>query len=233
MATEPRLPLVIPKRKTVKLGEGATLDKDTFSFHVDLEKQSLADVRGWMQHLVISDTAQQMSMGNPPQVTTVDDKTDKKLKDINRKATVIFGTVLVKEAMLMIVRELQRAIARAGMIDTGTLINMQNWQWVFIRRGKSPQNISSGAELPSFTQGDMLVLSPDHVPHASWANMLAKRADGSKGFMAQATAAVRKLPVFKQFSVRAVFTSAHSVAGERYPHGTPIIVVRPRIRRSR
>ena len=224
------LPLVVPKIRTINLGDGHKLSKEQFSFEV--QAQGISDIRSMMINLMVNDTEQQIELGNPPQITSVDNKTDRHIEDIERKATIIFGTVLAKEAMQLVVRELERAIIGLELKDTGALSNLQNWQWVFIRKGQGPLNISSGAPLGAFTQGDQLVLSPDRVPYASWANMMAKRITGTKGFMAIATAAVRRLPVFKQFSVRVVFTSAHAVAGERYPHGTPIIVIRPRIRRS-
>jgi len=186
-----------------------------------------------MHDLTVDDTQQQIDIGNPPQIVQVDGRTDTRIEDIQRKSVVIFGSTLPKEAMALVVRELQRAIAGLDLRDTGALMDMNNWQWVFVQKGKGAQNISSGSPPSAFTQGDQLVLSPDFVPYASWANMEAKRITGSKGFMAIATAAVRKLPVFKQFACYAMFTSKHSVAGERYPHGTPIIVIRARIRRSR
>jgi len=186
-----------------------------------------------MHDLTVDDTQQQIDIDNPPQIIQVDGRTDKRIADIQRNAVVTFGNTLPKEAMQLVVRELQRAIAALGLIDTGELLDMNNWQWIFIQKGRGAQNISSGQPPTTFTQGDQLVLSPDFVPHASWANMEAKRISGSKGFMATATAAVRKLPVFRQFACYAMYTSRYSVAGDRYPHGTPIIVIRARIRRSR
>lgn len=223
-------PLVVPKTRTIKLGDNSLLQD---RFKVEVEAQSVADIRAFVHDLTVDEVAIQIELGNPPQITQVDGRTDRRVEDVQKKTVVVFGATLAKEAMQLVVRELQRAIAGFGLKDTGVLSNMNNWQWVFIRKGQAAQNISSGAPIETFTQGDQLVLSPDRVPYASWANMLAKRMDGSKGFMAIATAAVRRLPVFKQFSVQTVFSSAHSVPGERYPHGTPLIVIRPRVRRSR
>jgi hypothetical protein len=183
--------------------------------------------------LMATDTQQQIDQGNDPQLLTVDGKTNKPLEEINRNASIIFGTALAQEAMDMIERELQRNIAADLLIDTGALINMSNWHWLFVQKGKGATIVGDPSQLPSFSRGDTLVFYPFNIPYASWANMQAKALDGRKGFMARATAAVRKLPVFKQFAVYAMFTSAHSVPGDTYPHGTPIIVVRPRIRRTR
>lgn len=227
----PDFPLVVPKTRTIRLGDGHTLTQERFA--LELNEQSLADIRAYMHDLIVDDTQQQINLGNPPNISTVDGRTDKRIEDIQRQAVVIFGAALPKEAMQLVVRELQRAIISLDLKDTGALSNMQNWQWVFIRKGQGPLNISSGSPPEQFVQGDQLVLSPDNVPYASWANFRAKQINGSKGFMALATAAVRKLPVFKQFACYTLFTSKYSVAGETYPHGTPIIVIRPRIRRSR
>src|SRR5262245_16203004 len=220
-------PLVIPKKRTIKLGEGATLGQERIT--VEMQFQGVKDVSSFVQALIITDTEQQMELGNPPQVTVVDGKTDRPITEAQKKATVIFGTVLANEAMALVERELRRAIMSLKLIDTGTLMNLSIWSWYLIQKGQGA--IRAPHDLPSFTQGDQLMLYPERVPHASWANWRAKAMSG-KGFMAQATAAVRKLPVFRQFAVYAMFTSAHSVPGDTYPHGTPIIVIRPRIRRG-
>lgn len=225
-------PLVIPKTRTIRLGEGGgTLTREQFGLEV--QKQSIADIQAYMHDLTVDDTQQQIDIGNPPQLVTVDGRTDKRIEDIQRSAVVIFGNTLPKEAMLLVVRELQRAIAHLDLRDTGALQDMNNWQWVFVPKGKGAQNISSGNPPTQFVQGDQLILSPDFVPHASWANWEASKITGGAGFMSVATRAVRRIPVFKQFACYAMYTTKHSVAGERWRYGTPIIVIRPRIRRSR
>jgi len=218
-------PIVIPKTRTVKLGEGATLTQQRLN--VEIEKQGLSDIRFFMAGIVEDETRVQVEMGNPPSLLTVDNKTNKPIEDIQVRATVLFGVTLAIEAMQMIEREVQRAISGMLLIDTGATLNASNWHWLFVARGKGAVQISG--QVPSFNQGDLLVYYPFSVPHAGWANWMAKKEKG-KGFIAQATAAVRKSPVFKQFAVYGIFSSAHSVPGNDYPHGTPMIVVRPRIR---
>jgi hypothetical protein len=226
-------PLVIPQNKTIDLGGGARTTQEIFG--VEIAKQGIHDIRFFMADLMQVETQHQIDLGNEPSLIMVDGKTDKLMEDIQVRAQVTFGTVLAKEAMDMVAREVERAIYTALLIDTGATLNPNNWHWLFKQKGKGAVVIGAASQLPSFSQGDSLIYYPFGVPHAGWANMMAKRAKGSrkKGFMAQASAAVRKSPIFKQFAVFALYTSKYSVPGNDYPHGTPIIVIRPRIRRSR
>jgi|SRR5215831_8751950 len=221
-------PLKIPKIRRIKLGEGnGILEQERIT--VDMQVQGVADVGSFVRNIIVTDTEQQMSIGNPPQITVVDGNTDKSIEDVEKKAVVIFGVVLATEAMALVERTLGSIIQGMGLVHTGRLASLSNWQWLFKQRGKTA--VPAPVPLPSFSPGDLLIYYPFNVPHASWANWRAK-AMAQRGFMAQTTAAVRKFSVFRQFSVAAMFTSAYSVPGDTYPHGTPIIVIRSRIRRG-
>jgi hypothetical protein len=224
-------PLVIPKNKTIDLGGGARTTQEIFG--VEIEKQGIHDIRFFMADLMQVETQHQIDLGNEPSLIMVDGKTDKLMEDIQTRAQVTFGTVLAKEAMGMIAREVERAIYSALLIDTGATLSPANWHWLFKQKGKAATVVGDASQLPSFSQGDSLIYYPFGVPHAGWANWMAKKIHGRKGFMAQATAAARKSPIFKQFAIFSLYTSKYSVPGNDYPHGTPIIVLRPRLRRSR
>src|SRR5262245_12565582 len=95
--------LVIPKTRTIRLGEGGgTLRQQRLG--VDIQQQSIADVRAYMHDITVDDTQQQIDIGNPPQIVQVDGRTDKKIADIEKKSVVIFGNTLPKEAMQLVVR---------------------------------------------------------------------------------------------------------------------------------
>jgi hypothetical protein len=224
-------PLVIPSKKTIDLGGGVTTTQEILG--VEMAKQGIHDIRFFMADLMQVETQVQIDLGNEPSLIMVDGKTDKLMEDIQTRAQVMFGSLLAKEAMAMVEREVQRAALSQILYDTGALTDPANWHWLFIRKGEGSRPVGDPSQLPPFSQGDQLVYYPFAVPHAGWANMMSKRMDKSKGFMARATAIVRKAPIFKQFSVRVLYTSKHAVPGNDYPHGTPIVVIRPRIRRSR
>lgn len=231
MAIVKKPPLVIPSKKTIDLGGGAILTKETLG--VEVAQQGIHDIRFMMADITQVETQHQIDIGNPPSLLMVDGKTDKLVEDIQTRAQVIFGTVLAKEAMDMVAREVQRQALSQILYDTGALTDPSNWHWLFIQKGKAAVVIGDASQLPSFSQGDSLVYYPFSVPHAGWANMMSRRMDKRKGFMARASSAVRRLPVFKQFAVFALHTSKYAVPGNDYPHGTPIIVIRPRVRRSK
>ena len=237
---------VIPKSRTVTLG-GVRFAKDTFL--VELQTQSVADVRSYIFTTTVQQTAQQIAIGNPPQLLTVDDRTGKPLEDVEKKSVVIFGVALPATAMRQVEIELASAISRATTARSGALAGItSSWQWLFIPKGGGPRTVTSAAPPASFASGDQLVLLPRDVPYATITNRNVvrggrlirrgweRRAAKSRqnlGFLATATAAVRSKSVFKQFSVSAVFSKNHMVAGEIMTRtsGTGMIVIRPRIRR--
>jgi hypothetical protein len=248
-------PLVVVPRREVTLG-GVQVGRQTVL--AELHTQSVADVRSYIRALTVQETTQQIRLNNPPQIMTVDGRTNKPLDDVNRTTVVLFGVALAVSAMREVEVALADAIARSSRARTGLLGNVSSsWQWVYIPKGKAPRVVSAGSAPKTFALGDQLVLSPQRVPYATITNrnvarggrlnqpVRKRRAAKSqynaskslqnRGFLAVATAAVRAKPSFKQFSVSAVFSKKHMVPGELMTRtqGSGMIVIRARIRRMK
>lgn len=238
--------LVIPRSRTITLGgERFTRDK----FLVELQTQSLADVRAYVRAITTAAIEQQTALGNPPQIMTVDDSTNKSLAAVEKRTTTLFGVTLATTAMRAVEIELASAIAQSTTSHSGRLASITStWQWLFIPKGGAPRVVSSGTPPTSFNVGDQLVLMPREVPYATITNRnvvhggkLFKtskkiRKSGRNqhhGFLAAATAAVRSKAAFKLFSVSAVFSRRHMVPGELMTRtsGTGMIVIRAHINR--
>jgi len=244
---QPLFQTVIQPRRTVTLG-GEQAGREMF--RVELQKQSLADVRSCIRFIAIEQTAQQIALGNPPQVLTVDGRTNKSLDDVGKQVVIVYGVALAASAMREVELELAGAIARSTRVHSGRLSNLStSWQWMFVPKGGTAHAISAANPPAAFGAGDQLVLLPKDVPYATITNRAVALAGKlnpkgkagrrvaksrqNRGFLATATAAVRAKSAFKQFSVATVFSKNHMVAGELMTRtsGTAMIVIRPRIRR--
>ena len=239
-------PLVVPRTRTIQLGGGATATRETF--RADLQTQSLADVRAFIRQITTDTTAQQIALGNPPQVLEVDGRAGKPLAQVQRTTVVLYGAVLAQSAMREAENALRAAITSSTVTRTGRLADVTgSWCWYYIRKGQPAAQVNAGSKLPAFAVGDMLVLAPKDVPYATIVNRAVARAGAIKpkgkgraagkrqnrGFLFWTAQALRSRTVFKQFSVRVVFTQNHQVPGEimNRTSGTGVIVIRPRARR--
>jgi hypothetical protein len=251
MAAYP-MPLVIAPRRTIVLA-GERLAQDRLV--VEMQRQSLADVRSMLRGITRVDTAQQIALGNPPTVIEVDaSRNGKQIEAAERKTVVIFGSVLAASAMREVEAALAAAIANATTPHSGRLGAVSSsWQWLFIPKGRAALPVSSGTPPASFGVGDRLVLLPREVPYATLTNRNVARgghlnvralagrwrkgrspakAKQNRGFLFWTAEAVRKHAAFKQFNVSVVFSKAHMVAGELMTRtqGTGMIVIRAKAR---
>ena len=241
-------PTIIPRTRTVNLGDGTRLTRETFLY--ELNGQSLSDIRAWIRDITETTTAQQIALGNPPQLLEVDNRTGKSLDTVEKKAVVTYGTALPELAMRLVEAELRAAILASTRVYSGRLSDVAaSWQWRYIPKGGAARVVTSGTRLASFSPGDMLVLVPAQVPYATRVNRnvaqsgrlnrapkkgkVQRKALQNRGFLAVATAAVRRRTELKQFRVFADFTKTHMVPGETMSErqGTGVIVIRPRVRR--
>lgn len=241
------MPVVIPPRRAVTLG-GERFASERLL--VEMQTQSLADVRAMLRGITFEVTRQQIALGNPPTLLEVDNRTGKPVEDVDKKTVVVYGVTLAASAMREVEIELAGAIARATTPHSGRLANVStSWQWLFIPKGGAARPISSGTPPKAFGAGDQLVLMPKDVPYATITNRnvaaggrlnksgkASKRAARSKqnrGFLFWAAEGARKRAAFKQFAVFVVFSQKHRVAGEvmTRTQGTGMIVIRPRYRR--
>lgn len=247
-------PTVIAKSRTVTLG-GERFGRELLT--VEMNTQSIADIRAYIRSTVIEQTTQQIALGNPPQAMEVDGQASKPLDDVNKKVVVLFGTVLAASAMRELELELANAIAQATTPHTGRLGNVAaSWAWLFIPKGGAARQVSAANPPAAFAFGDRLVLVPKNVSYASMVNAtvagggrlnalnkVSKRgkrwlahamARQNRGFLYWAAERTRRRAAFKQFSVSVVFSTAHMVEGElRTRSGTGMIVIRARNTRRR
>jgi hypothetical protein len=240
-------PEVIPTRRMVTLG-GQRTGRDLF--RVELQTQSLADVRSYVRWITIDETAAQISIGNPPSLLEVDGRRGKPIEDVDKRTDVLFGTVLAAAAMREVEAALREAIARSTTTRSGTLVSVESaWSWRYLPKGGGARVVSANTPLPAFALGDQLVLLPERVPYATIVNRAVARSGRAnvaprkgksppksrqnKGFLFHAADVLRRKSSFKQFHVRVVFTRAHMVAGEVMTRtsGTGLIVISPRARR--
>jgi hypothetical protein len=238
-------PLVVPKTRTVNIG-GQSYTKERLSQEIDA--QSRADVQAMIRNITAADTAEQIRIGNPPQLLEVDNLSGKQLRAVQKKSVVLFGTLLAGAAMRMAEQELRANILKTTNVHTGRLSSITSaWEWRFIPRGGAARVIRSPGQLPSFQAGDMLTLTPVQVPYATLANRnvarsgqlqkkaTKRRAAQNLGFLGMTARALRKRPEFRQFAVSVDFTKAHAVAGEvmSRKQGTGVLTIKARLRRGR
>lgn len=242
-------PLVIPPTRTVNVGQGQSVGRQTLP--VEVELQSLADVRAMIRNTTQEQAAIQIRLGNPPSHVEVDGKTNKPVDDAARKTVVVYGTVLAQVAMRLAEMELASAIDRSTRAHSGRLHSTTSaWRWLYLPKGGAARPVSSGQVLPTFAIGDALLLVPQSVPYATLANRnvarsgklsvkVGKRGKSAPkslqniGFLLTAARALRAKNVFKQFHVIVTFTKAHMVPGEvmTREQGTGYIRISPRVRR--
>jgi hypothetical protein len=243
------LPLVIAPNRTTTLG-GERLTSQRLL--VEVEKQSLSDVRFMMRSIAEAQVAAQARQGNPASVTAVDGGTGRDIDAALRKVVVLFGVVLAAAAMREVESALRDAIAASTRTHSGRLADIAgSWQWLYIPKGGTARVVSPGAVLPAFNRGDQLVLTPQGVPHATLTNRNVAhsgrlnrapkkgkeppKSQQNRGFLFNAADKVRRRPAFAQFSVRVVFSRAHMVPGELMTReqGTGMLVIAAKSRASR
>lgn len=250
--------LVIPARKTIDLGGGQVGARESLAREIAL--QSLEDVRTMLRTITITETAQQIRLGNPPNLTEVDGQAAKPVTAAEKRTVVIFGATLAAAAMRLVESALAAAIAKTTTARSGGLGDITgHWQWLLITKA-GVRRVSSANPPAALTISDRLVLQPRDVPYAANVNQAvdgvlnrggktlvgtagglkrrrrvkragAKGKGSAVGFLEAATASLKSRTDFRQFAVYAAFSLTHKVPGERSKkQGSPMIVIRPRRR---
>ena len=123
----PTPPLVIDKTRTVVLG-GEQVTSQRLS--VEMQEQSLADLQWMLRFIAQRDTVEQIKLGNPPSITTIDGKASEELSTAQKRVEVLFGSRLATQAMRMVETTLRLNIQKATNAHTGKLANVTaNWRW--------------------------------------------------------------------------------------------------------
>jgi hypothetical protein len=132
----------------------------SYKLGFDFKTQTAADITGWVRGIFMGETEQQVRMGNPPTITTVDNSTGKSPLQAKAKVVAIFGTTLPMAAMRLVENELAAAIRRSTSTLTGALSNVGgNWQWLHLTADGKVQPVQGG-RLVTFGPGDALILRP-------------------------------------------------------------------------
>lgn len=236
----------VVKRKVYSVGNGISTAV-TESLRIDVANVSKEDIRKLMLTIVANETKKQTAIGNPPQITEVDNSKSKPVSAVNKKIVILFGTSLPGNALRQVESLLMANISTSTNANTGALMDMKNWEWRHIRNGRQIP-ITGGAI--NFGPRDFLVLRPK-LAYASAANK--RVASGSKsidynpanakrvakrnqklGFMAATARQARRVKDLVPFNVSVGMTMAFKVPGElRKIGGTAYLIITPRRGRYR
>ena len=231
----------IPRTKTIDLIGGSV---GTQRLREDMTGLGLYDIRQYIINLTSREVAQQIQLGNAPDITDVDGNKAKRLQDVNKKVVVLFGVQLASSALGIVMNELMAAINSTTTPVTGALSNPASWEWSLIRSGRKLAVPAEGNI--SFGPRDFLVLKP-RLWYASAVNKrvaagsktltykattrgkAAKRNQGL-GFMAYTARRMRQFAEFAPFSVTVGTTAQFAVPGEVRKFGTQYLIIAPRRR---
>lgn len=247
------LPVVGDKRRTVRIG-GEARTAQTINLQADIKKQSAEDIRTFMKLITIDETEQQGKLGNEPTAISVDNVPSKPLAKAQYRTDVVFGSLLQRAMVAAVEIELAKSIKRLGYVDTGQLQKVrQSWEWLFVPgKGEAAERINP-MSIKFMPIGAMLILRPK-VEYAGYATVINRTAGGATyqgeyaarkgraprrgtgvtGFMGDAAQRLRRSRHFKRaFSIYASYSKRNRTHGDDYRHGTPVIVVRPRVTRAK
>lgn len=243
----------VPKVKTYTARDGKVAER----IALDVANFTVNEVRAYMVRIAEVETAQQIRIDNPPAFVNVDNVRGKSILDVRRRITINYGTRLKVSALNELKRGLMQAIAASTTRRTGRLANPANWQFRYVRNGRTtalPLGSASGIPMGPT---DFIVLVPVGVvndkgqAYATAANMRAagsgrlsfrrsakqkriRRADQGIGFLALAARSAQASPAFGGFTVTAGFTTRHALGGEVTRRGgtrTGFIKIRPKLGR--
>lgn len=219
----------------------------------NIERLSL-DVTNWTRDQIIlvmrgiasTEVENQIRLDNPPTSYLVDGQRGKLPTNSARRIEVFFGTgVSLKPAALGVVhRELMSAIKKTTGVKTGRLSNGANWNWTYIKDGKS-MPIPMGRSGIPMGPDTFLVLKPTNIPHATIVNMWVARGAGRKvlraktkrgtpaksgrtiGFLRAAANKASRSPELLGFSAVVRFSQKFKQAGEiSKVQGTGCIIIK-------
>jgi hypothetical protein len=241
-----KAPLVIPKTRSIKVDGTTVAERQTIGY--ELETQVYSDVLYLLREITLEETEAQIRLDNQPTRFAVDNRDTKPLSAAQYRTDVIFGNALNKAVISAIERGLREAIRKTTNVDTGRLENIHaNWNWIYFVGKGTPGTRINARSLKAFPFGAKLVLRPK-LDYVGWANMAVARRGQSftpsrgknkgitrtnnQGFMALAISKLKRSPLFKDYTIYISFSKKYRVAGDKYPHGTPSIVLSAKRKRK-
>lgn len=202
----------------------------------DVSGYGLNEVRKFLVAITGNEIEAQINLDNPPAFADVDGVRGKGIAYAERRVTVSFGVRLKMQALIDLKAALKTAINRSTVARTGTLSDMANWEYSYVRNGHvQPLPLTGASGIPMGPQ-DFIVLMPKRVlnkkgqNYATAANMRVagsgklsfrrsakgtpKKGDQSIGYLALTARSAKVSSAFGGFSVTANFTTRYHVAGE-------------------
>lgn len=234
-------PLVIPKRKVtnVRLLGKPIGQRETITG--EMSRQSIADLEYLIKAITIQDTEIEIRKDNEPTRLIVDNREGKALSTVKRKSEVIFGNFLDTQLIKFIQRSLMSSIKSNAVSPEGKeLGTMAYWTWAYSPKAGQIATPVRIDQIKSLPYGSMLILRP-RSPDVGLQNMFAARKDagwpawqwrtrkgrsGGKGFMFKGINRLKRSRLMKNYTIHITFTDRFKVAGEKYSHGTPVVVMR-------
>lgn len=237
-------PLVISNRevKNIKLDDRAPIARDEFT--LQMQTQSLEDVRYILRAIAIQEVDQQVRIDNQPSRLLIDNREGKFLHLAQRRVEVLFGNVLdqvaIKALHRAVLSEVRRRVAivlrnaplsnelRAGF---RTLAAGGTWQWFYAPTTNAIATRVNPYTLKSLPFGSKLILMPNSQ-YVTLANMLDARLDAGwrgwklwqrgrsrgRGFMVSAVDKIRRNRALKTLNITVTFTQRFALSNEiAYP----------------
>lgn len=244
---QPQGLLPIPATRTYKASDADKLRYDVTGYGLNEVRKLLVSIAG-------EETAQQIQLNNPPAFVNVDGVRGRSITAARRRITVSFGARLKMQALNLLKVALARAINASTKAKTGTLANMSNWEYRYVRNGRAQALPLGGASGIPMGPSDFIVLVPKGVtrnghPYATAVNkrvasagkLQFRRSARAKvtrknqniGFLALTARAAQTAKEFDGFNVTAAFSTRHALPGEVMRRGqTGYIKIRPKTGRG-
>jgi hypothetical protein len=236
----------------VDLGGGVRSGtRDTFA--ADVSDMARDDIQTMMRQIALQETAHQIEIGNPPTYSLIDGKRGGNVLNAQRNIQVFFGLMMSRLVMTAGKDALLSAIRQTTRVVTGTLSSPSNWVWYLVRgNGDGGGVVRAPTGDFSMRQTDLLVLAPQAPLNYAWfvnhrikvdfaqariqrgkrKGQIAKRHQ-NLGFMGLAAASLRRSSLNKDFTIYTGFSQRFRVSGDSTRFGSPVLVIRPKLRRGR
>lgn len=242
------MPLVIKQREIVDVRLNRQTVAQREEMILQIQTQSLADVRSALRAITIQETDKQIRIKNFPSRVVVDNREGRPIDMARRRIEVTFGSgldqLMIKALENAVKQSLRYQVARvlkhsSVLTDAEAdglrgLMGGAAWEWRYTEgRGKRATKVNP-YRLGSIPAGAMLVYSPKNK-YAAFANMLAARMDagwsprdmrfrrgrsGGRGFMRKGVEKVRRSRLLKNFDITVAASRKFLVSREIYHPGT-------------
>lgn len=223
----------VAKTKTYKARDGSVGQK----LRLDVTDWGINEIREALVGITGQEMQQQINLGNPPAFADVDGVRGRGIAFAQRRTRVSFGMRLKVQALNDLKAALKQAIQASTQKRTGTLSDMSNWHYRYVRNGRSTPLPLAGASGIAMGPNDFITLTPTGVvnrsrgqAYATAANMRVagggklsfrrsarskvSRKNQSIGYLALAARAAGATAAFGGFNVLAGFTTRYHLPGE-------------------